>query len=62
MKPEARRRNVNARDARKKFQPAAAQRIWIKEQLHPKIFENFSRQCGNVPLQHDACPTFAMEK
>ena len=38
------------------------QRIWIQEQLHPKIFEIFSSQAELRPLQHDACPTFAMEK
>ena len=33
-----------------------------QEQLHPKIFEIFSRQAGWRPLQNAACTTFAKEK
>lgn len=33
-----------------------------EEQLHPKIFQTFSRQYASVPLQKDACPNFAKEK
>lgn len=33
-----------------------------EEQLHPKIFEIFSRQAGRRPLQNAACTNFAKEK
>ena len=47
IKLGARRRNGNARDVRKKFN--RRHENLDQEQLHPKIFETFSRQYGMCP-------------
>ena len=45
----ARRRNANARDDRKIFNPSGVENL-EQAPLHPKIFEKFSSQSGSCAL------------